>query len=167
MGVIWITGLVGAGKTTIANEIVCRLRADGRAAVLLDGDALRGAFDERRYDLETRCTLAVRMSRLAALIEEQGVIAVVATVSLFHEVHALNRRTVKGYFEVFVDCPLSILKTRTTVYAQSENDEVVGVGQAAEFPLSPHFIVRNDGAITGIPSIAAEIVNAWKQHVGV
>ena len=72
--VIWITGLSGAGKSTIARAAVSQLRARGELPVLLDGDAIREAIADPHtaHDPASRLANAYRVSRLAKLFADQG-----------------------------------------------------------------------------------------------
>lgn len=166
MSVIWITGLAGAGKTSIATEVVGLLRTRGTAAILLDGDAVRVAFGDGGYDRSARLAAAYRISRLAQLVARQETIAVVATLSLFHEVHAFNRAAHAAYFEVLVECEEAVLRQRSPLYARINAGEIVGRDIPAEFPRSPHLVVRNEQAREEIASLASQILTAWSAHVG-
>ncbi len=115
--VIWITGLSGAGKSTLAHEVVARLRSTDRCVVLLDGDDLREVFGATRMNSLNhgrvgRLALAMQYSHLCRVIATQGVIVVIATISLFREVHAWNRAHLPGYFEAYLNVPLAELRRR-------------------------------------------------------
>src|SRR3954470_10828609 len=88
--VLWITGLPGAGKTTIARRIVRMQRRTHADVVLLDGDALRRVLGERGYGHDVRLRCARRYARLGALLAGQGLHVVVATVSMFAAVRRWN-----------------------------------------------------------------------------
>ena len=105
--VIWITGLSGAGKSTLAHEVVEWLRADGQAVIMLDGDELREVFgaasvNSQNYGREKRLALAMQYSHLCHILVKQGLTVVIATISLFREVHTWNRTHLPGYFEVYL-----------------------------------------------------------------
>ncbi len=113
--VLWITGLSGSGKTTLSNATAQRLRADGEPVVQLDGDALReifGATAAIAHTREARLALAMQYAHLCRVIAEQGLIVVIATISLFKEIHAWNRQHLPGYFEVYLKTPLEELRRR-------------------------------------------------------
>lgn len=168
MGVIWITGLAGSGKSRIAVDVVRLLRAqNAEPVILLDGDAVRAALGDGGYDRDARLAAAYRICRLAQLIARQGAIVVVATLSLFHEIHALNRAAGVPYLEVLVECPELLLRQRSPLYAQDDGAHVVGRGIAAEFPRSPHLLLRNDGGPEHIPTLAEHVVKTWADHVGI
>lgn len=115
--VIWITGLSGAGKSTLAHEVVARLRATGEAVVMLDGDELREVFgavaaNAQNHGREGRLALAMQYAHLCRVIAVQGFTVVIATISLFREVHAWNRANLPGYFEVYLKVPVGELRRR-------------------------------------------------------
>ena len=99
--VIWITGLSGAGKTTLCRELVVTLRRDGGLpTVMLDGDELREVMDAMEaHSRGERLKLAMRYARTCQLIAKQGVRVAIATISMFSEVHAWNRANLPGYLE--------------------------------------------------------------------
>ncbi len=115
--VIWITGLSGAGKSTLARDVVSRLRTDGQAVVALDGDELREVFcaiatNAEHYGREGRLALALQYAQLCRVLAAQGLTVVIATISLFREVHAWNRAHLPGYFEVYLKVPMDELRRR-------------------------------------------------------
>jgi len=109
--VLWITGLSGAGKSTLAREVVARLRESSEAVVMLDGDELREVFgavasNPINHGHEARFGLAMQYAHLCRVIAAQGFTVVIATISLFREVHSWNRANLPGYFEVYLKVPL-------------------------------------------------------------
>lgn len=115
--VVWITGLSGAGKSTLAHEAVVRLRATGETVVMLDGDELREVFgavaaNADNHGREGRLALAMRYASLCRMIAGQGLTVVIATISLFREVHAWNRKNLPGYFEAYLKVHVDELRRR-------------------------------------------------------
>lgn len=115
--VLWITGLSGAGKSTLAHEVVVRLQARGDDVVMLDGDELREVFgaaaaNAQNHGREGRLGLAMQYAHLCRVIGSQGLTVVIATISLFREVHAWNRENLPGYFEVYLKVPIEELRRR-------------------------------------------------------
>lgn len=132
--VIWITGLSGAGKSTLAHETVSRMRATNKAVVMLDGDELREVFgatssNADNHGREGRLALAMQYSHLCRMIALQGVTVVIATISLFREVHVWNRANLPGYFEVYLKVPLKELRHRDPkgIYKRYDIGELTNV----------------------------------------
>ncbi|PPC89394.1 MAG: adenylyl-sulfate kinase [Methylobacter sp.] len=115
--IFWVTGLSGAGKSSFARALVDSLRSRGEAVVLLDGDELREVFgaasaSEADFSRHKRLSLAMQYAHLCRVISGQGLIVVIATISLFRELHAWNRAHLPGYFEIYLKVPLEELRRR-------------------------------------------------------
>lgn len=149
--VIWITGLSGAGKSTLACEVVKRLRADGGPVVLLDGDELREVFgavaaNAQNHGREGRLALAIQYAHLCKVIAKQGLTVVIATISLFREVHTWNRAHLPGYFEVYLKVPVEELRRRDPkgIYRRFDAGElsnVAGMDLPIDEPESADWII--------------------------
>lgn len=143
--VIWITGLSGAGKSTLARALVPHLPH----AVLLDGDELRAALGATSsgFDRAGRLALAQTYARLCRLLAEQGHIVVIATISLFHEIHAWNRENLPGYLEIFLDVPEAVRRQRDPkgLYAAEQTGvmrHMAGSDTAIDVPRAPDIVLR-------------------------
>lgn len=150
--VIWITGLSGAGKSTLAHEVVERLRHTSKVVVMLDGDELREVFGAvaakaDNHGREGRLALAMQYSHLCRIFAAQGLIVVIATISLFKEVHFWNRANLPGYFEVYLKVPLEELRRRDSkqIYRRFDAGElknVAGLDLAIDEPEAADWIVE-------------------------
>ncbi len=151
--VFWLTGLSGAGKTTLGRELWRRLRAEGRAATFLDGDALRAAIaEDLAHTAGDRKRSAMRNARLCQLLALQGCDVVCATISLLHDVQRWNRKNIPGYHEIYLQVPMKELQRRDSkgIYGNGQRGgkkNVVGVDVRAEIPQSPDLILDNYGAL--------------------
>lgn len=132
--VIWITGLSGAGKSTMGHEVCMRLCAEGSNAIILDGDELREVFgavasNAQNHGREGRLALAMQYSHLCRVLAEQGLVVVIATISLFKEVLAWNRINLPGYFEVYLKTPVDELRRRDPkgIYRRFDAGELANV----------------------------------------
>lgn len=166
--VLWITGLSGAGKSTVAGAVVHQLRHRRLSGLLLDGDSVRTAIADPMvaYDAASRLANAYRIARLAGLIAGQGLIVVVSTMSLFREIHVWNRQQLPGYYEVLLEADIQVRMKRDPkgLYARAmegSQTNVVGVDLSGELPLAPHLTIVNEGGTRDVSKVAQSIVDAF------
>ena len=152
--VIWITGLSAAGKTTLAKILTSKLKRDGKAVVMLDGDSLREVLDvESVHDQKTRLDLAYKYARLSKMIADQGVIVIVSVVALFKEIHEWNRENLSSYFEVYLKVGIDELKRRDPkkIYSRYDSGDIINVaGLDLDFdePLNPNLVLEYKQGVT-------------------
>ncbi|GAA4383001.1 hypothetical protein GCM10023147_01540 [Tsukamurella soli] len=164
---IWITGLSGSGKSTVAAAVNRLLADSGRAAYLLDGDTLRtGLCSDLGFDKESRTENVRRVGEVARLFAAAGVVAVVSLISPYASdrarVRAAHRRAGLPFVEVFVDTPLARCEERDPkgLYARARAGELprfTGVDDPYEVPLNAEVVLHpGDGA----PEDMAQLVVA-------
>ena len=149
--VIWITGLSGAGKTTLAEALWPLLP---KPNIWYDGDALRWVLEPIRagmkpdeiYSQRERLRGSYLASRLYKLNADQGLTVLCSTVTMFHEIQKWNRDNISGYFEVFLDMPKEVLLARDykNVYRQ-KSSPVVGLEIPPEAPQNPEMHITDPG----------------------
>ena len=100
---------------------------------------------------------------LARLASAQGLIAVVATISLFHEIHAANRADGADYFEVLLRCAPESRAARSTLYADAARGERVGVELPPEFPFAPHLALDTDTDMP-VEYLARMLLDTWEHR---
>lgn len=171
--IVWITGLSGAGKSTVAKQVVQRLRAEGKSVIFLDGDELREVFgaitpNEENHGREGRINLAMQYSRLCEMLASQGFTVVIATISLFREIHEWNRHNLPGYFEVYLKVPLEELKRRDPkgIYKKHQSGElkhVAGLDLKIDEPSAPDITVEFTNN-QSVEEISKNIVKALKRN---
>lgn len=150
--VVWIIGLSGAGKTTLANEVVAHVRLKQRNIVLIDGDMVREVFgNDLGHTIKDRLTNARRICQLGKLLDDQGIHVVCAILSLFPETREWNRKNLKNYYEVFIDAPIQDLVQRDEkgIYRKYNNGEIRNVaGMDIEFPrpYSADLVINNSNS---------------------
>jgi len=168
--VVWLTGLPGAGKSSIANLVEKQLFALGRHTVLLDGSNLRrGLSKDLGFTPADRAENMRRAGDVAKLMTDAGLIVVAAFVSPF----AADRETARSLFaegefvEVFVDLPAELAAERDTkgLYAKAgagQLENLTGIGSAYEPPESPD--LRLDMAQLDVEAAAARVVELLRDR---
>ncbi|HEX3109805.1 MAG TPA: adenylyl-sulfate kinase, partial [Thermoanaerobaculia bacterium] len=113
--VVWLTGLSGSGKTTIASALAEKLAAAGYATYVLDGDRLRqGLNSDLGFSPEDRAENIRRAGEVAALFADAGVIAIAAFISPYREGRDKARLAAgaERFVEVFLDTPVEECERR-------------------------------------------------------
>ncbi|HEV7483097.1 MAG TPA: adenylyl-sulfate kinase, partial [Solirubrobacterales bacterium] len=151
---IWMTGLSGSGKSTIAAAAEHTLVEGGRNAYMLDGDNLRhGLNADLGFSEEDRAENVRRVGEVAKILAESGVVSIVSLVSPFKDardkVRAAHEAAGVPFYEVFVDTPLEECEKRDPkgLYAKSRAGEITdltGVGSPYEAPESPDLTTDPD-----------------------
>ncbi|AKJ54020.1 adenylylsulfate kinase [Campylobacter lari] len=145
--VIWLTGLAGSGKSIIGKALYEKLKNEHKNIVYLDGDELRDLLGHYGYDKQGRIDVALKRSQFSKFLNNQGMIVVVTTISMFNEIYKYNRENLKNYFEIYIKCPMEelIKRDQKGLYTKSLNGEiknVVGVDIKYDEP-NAHFILDN------------------------
>lgn len=163
---IWMTGLSGAGKSTLASGIKRHFEHGGRACCILDGDALRsGLSGDLGFSRQDRSEQARRVAHVAKLMNDAGLIVVVALVSPYRADRESAREIIGSgaMFEVWVDTPLDVCRTRDPkgLYRQVQAGRLPGMTGISD-PYEP----PEDGALridtTGrdVPECVMHIIDA-------
>ena len=148
--VFWITGLSGAGKTTIGKALYDQLLIDNKNLVILDGDVLKHIVNVEGYSFDARLKKATSYSRLTKALADQGVNVIICTISMFDEVRNWNRENIQNYVEVFLDVDMSVLYYRNQkgLYSNSSDNNVAGVNVEVQLPQNPDIVINNNGDIS-------------------
>ena len=145
---IWLTGLSGAGKSTVANILAKRLREQGAEVEILDGDIIRTnlskglGFSKKDRDINIR-----RIGFVCSLLSRHGVIVLAAAISPYRRLRREMRATTTNFVEVHTHCDLDILVQRDVkgLYKKALAGEIsnfTGVSDPYEVPENPE--VRTD-----------------------
>ncbi len=144
-GTVWLTGLSGSGKSTVAAEVEHKLVASGRPAYLLDGDNLRhGLNADLGFSAADREENVRRVGEVARLFADAGLVAVVSLVSPYRahrdQVRGLHEAAGLRFVEVFVDTPLEVCESRDPkgMYARARAGEITGFTGVDDPYEAPH-----------------------------
>jgi adenylylsulfate kinase len=152
--VIWFTGLPGAGKSTLAQALAPRLRAQGWRVEILDGDAVRTHLSKGLgFSREDRDTNIARIAFVAHLLARNGVAVLVAAISPFRRARDEARALIGDFVEVHVAPPLAecIRRDVKGLYAKAMAGEIrafTGISDPYEEPLSPE--LRVDTSVVSV-----------------
>jgi len=164
--VVWLTGLSGAGKSTIANLVEKRMQADGRHTYLLDGDNVRhGLNKDLGFTEEDRVENIRRVAEVSKLMVDAGLIVLVSFISPFRAERRMARELMEDgeFVEVYVATPLAVAEQRDVkgLYAKARAGELknfTGIDSPYEAPENAEITVDTT---TLSPEQAAETIVAW------
>jgi adenylylsulfate kinase len=161
--VVWLTGLSGAGKSTIAEALAPELRALGRKVELLDGDIVRTHLSSGlTFSREDRDTNVARIAFVSHLLARNGVIVLVAAISPFRDARDKARRTIGDFVEVHVAPPLEecIKRDVKGLYGKALAGEIpqfTGVNDPYEAPTNPEISI--DTSRFSVHAAAAQVLS--------
>jgi adenylylsulfate kinase len=148
--VLWLTGLSGAGKSTVAAKLLPALAERGHRVELLDGDEVRtNLCQELGFSREDRDTNIARIGYVAGKLAKHGVAVLVAAISPYREAREQVRAAVDNFVEVFVAAPVSTCAERDVkgLYAKALSGEIknfTGVSDPYEPPLAPEIVLHTE-----------------------
>ncbi|HEY4869686.1 MAG TPA: adenylyl-sulfate kinase, partial [Candidatus Dormibacteraeota bacterium] len=148
--VVWLTGLSGAGKSTIAERLQTELAALGRRPEVLDGDEVRTNLSKGLgFSKEDRDTNVRRIGYVAGLLARNGSAVITAAISPYRDVRDEVRAATAGFVEVYVKCSLDELQRRDVkgLYRKALAGEIAnftGVSDPYEPPLRPEVVVDTE-----------------------
>ena len=144
---LWLTGMPGAGKTTISSLLERWLRDHGEPVERLDGDEVRKRLSKGLgFSREDRDENIRRIGFVAKLLCRNGVIVIVAAISPYRSVRDELRLSIGTFVEIHVDCPMNVLIARDSkgLYKKALSGEIAhftGISDPYEPPLNPELVI--------------------------
>lgn len=161
----WITGLAGAGKTSIGNKLYKHIKKKYKNTIFLDGDVLRGilGYKNINYDKTSRMKIAMQYARLSKLFTDQGINVIFATISMFDSVRTWNRKNINNYVEIYLKVPINtiISRDKKQLFSNAKKKgkkNVVGIDIKIEEPKSPDIILNNLEKVS-INNLSNDLIN--------
>jgi len=147
--VVWLMGLSGAGKSTIAVLLKQKLSEWGIFSVLLDGDTMREGINKNLgFSDSDRLENVRRVAEIADMLAANHVVAICSLITPLHEHQQMARDTIKRpYFEVFVDCPITVCEQRDVkgLYKKARKNEIkffTGISAPFKSPRQANLVLR-------------------------
>lgn len=159
--VYWITGLSGAGKTTVGTKFYNCIKQQKNDVIKLDGDVLREIFQMFDYSREGRRNIGFQYSRLCKMISDQGIDVIICTIAMFEDLRKWNRKNLENYTEIYLEVSIEelIRRDQKGIYSKAlkkGEENVSGINQEVELPKNPDIIIKNYNDIT--PEKACQII---------
>ncbi|GFP78898.1 adenylyl-sulfate kinase chloroplastic [Phtheirospermum japonicum] len=172
--VIWITGLSGSGKSTVACALSRALHARGKLTYILDGDNCRhGLNSDLSFKSEDRAENIRRIGEVAKLFADAGVICIASLISPFRKERDACRDILPegDFIEVYMDVPLKICETRDPkgLYKLARAGKIkgfTGVDDPYEPPLNSEIVLQQREGVCDTPSVQAEKVVSYLESKG-
>lgn len=168
--VVWLTGLSGAGKSTIANALEQRLHAMGHHTTLLDGDNVRHRLSsDLGFSAPDRAEHLRRVAGVCELMVDAGLIVIAAFISPSQAERQLARTHLQPneFFEIHVDTPLRVAEQRDPkgLYHRARRGEIkhfTGIDAPYEAPQTP--ALRIDTTRVDVPTAVHRLVDLLARH---
>jgi bifunctional enzyme CysN/CysC len=149
---IWLTGLSGSGKSTIANELSSKLHNEGKLVYVLDGDNIRmGLNKDLGFSDDDRKENIRRIAEVANLMTDLGVIVITAFISPFEKERQMAKDIIgeDNFIDIYIKAPLEVCEERDPkgLYKKARNGEIsmfTGIDSPYEEPINPNMFIKTD-----------------------
>jgi len=167
--IVWLTGLSGSGKSTIANELEYQLNCLNKHTYLLDGDNIRlGINSDLGFSDKDRSENIRRISEIAKLFVDSGLIVITAFISPFQKDRNFARSLVEQneFIEVYLDTPLSVCQQRDPkkLYQKAKLNQIenfTGISSIYETPNNAEIVLNTENtSVKECVKIILDYINA-------
>ena len=148
--ILWLTGLSGSGKSTIANIFINKFIKINKKFILIDGDQIRNIFEnDLGYSLNDRIKQIKRIQNISKFLDNNSLNVIVAALYSNPELLNWNRDNFNNYFEVYIKSSLQNLKLRNknklySKFSEKKNSQIVGLDIPWEEPINSDLIIETD-----------------------
>lgn len=145
--VIWLTGVSGAGKTTLGNLLKIEFAKRKKPVEMLDGDIVREFFgNDLGYSRKERIFNIKRIVFCAKLLSDHGINVVVANIAPYYEIRDFIRKKIENYIQIYIKVSLENVKLRDPkglykAIVNGQSGPMIGVDDQYDVPRNPHLII--------------------------
>ncbi len=162
---LWITGLSGSGKTSLAKKLHPKINKLLGPTIILSGDNFRRNFDLKGYSSSERLLYGKKYTDFLKLITDQKINVIFAVVGLFDELRKYNRKKINNYLEIFIKADIDkIKKSSHKKHYLNNQKNIVGIQIKPEFPKKPEVTIENNFS-KSLESIANEAYKKIKKVI--
>ena len=141
----WITGLSGAGKTSIAKQIFKKVQIKHGPTISISGDEFRKLFDLNKFTKKEREKNYIKYLRFAKFMTDQNINVIFDLIGLYDKARAWNRKNIDNYIEIYIKADIQkIIKFNKKKIYKNDKKNIIGLSIKAEYPKKPDIIIENN-----------------------
>ena len=141
----WITGLSGAGKTTIGNKIKKDISKKYGPTLMISGDNIRDIFNLKGYEYKERLEILKKYTKFAKYITDQKLNIIFAVVGMADAPRKWNRKNIDNYMEIYIKCNIQKIMNlnKKKIYHNKKSGKIIGIDIKPQFPKKPDITIIN------------------------
>lgn len=140
----WITGLSGAGKTSLAKSISKKIRSKYGPTISMSGDEFRKIFNLNKFTKKEREKNYIKYLKFAKFVTDQNINIIFDLIGLYHKARSWNRKNIENYVEIYIKADIKkIIKFNKKKIYRSDKKNIIGLSIKAEYPKNPDIIIEN------------------------
>ena len=141
----WITGLSGAGKTTLGNKIKKDINKIYGPTIMISGDDIRKIFKLKGYEYKDRLEILSKYSQFAKYITNQKINIILAVVGMIESPRIWNRLNIDNYVEIYIKSKIEniVNLNKKKIYHRKKIGKIIGIDIKPEYPTNPDITIIN------------------------
>lgn len=141
----WITGVSGAGKTSLAKTISKKIKSKYGPTVSISGDEFRKIFDLNKFTKKEREKNYIKYLRFAKFMTDQNINIIFDLIGLYHKARSWNRKNIDNYVEIYIKTDIQkIIQFNKKKIYKNDRRNIIGLSIKAEYPKNPDIMIENN-----------------------